>query len=89
MGYTTTPTYRVEFTVAGSYWTPSGWNVKRDGRPSEKALAAYVRTLEASTKPGGCNEHLGQTVIRSASIVRQSNGMTVATYDAPVFEVVA
>jgi len=88
MGTSLTPTYRVEFRIAGSYWTPSAWNVKRDGRPTDEKLATYVADLEASTREGGCNAHLGATVVFGATIVRQSDDEVVASYTGPMFAVV-
>ncbi len=88
MSNSTTPTYRIEFRVAGFHWTPSGWNVKRDGRPTDESLAQYVADLEASTREGGVNAHLGETHILSAKIVRQSSGEVVAEYAAPIFAAV-
>lgn len=89
MGRSVTPTYRIEFRIAGSYWTPSAWNVKRDGRPTEDRLAQYVNDLEASTREGGVNAHLGEQVVLSAKVVRQSTGEVVASYAKPMFSVVA
>jgi hypothetical protein len=89
MGRSITPTYRIEFRLAGSYWTPSGWNVKRDGRPTDERLAQYVADLEASTREGGVNAHLGEQVVLSAKVVRQSSGEIVASYAKPMFSAVA
>lgn len=88
MGYSTTPTFAVHFAIPGQRWTPAAWNTKRDGRPSEATLARYIEALEASTAPGGCNAHLGKVTVTSARVVRQSTGETVATYEAPAFDVV-
>lgn len=84
-----TPTFRVELRVIGSHWTPAAWPTKHAGRPSDATLAAYVASLEASTRPGGVNAHLGETVVRTAKVVRQSTGDVVATYEAPLFAAVA
>lgn len=80
MGRTTTPTYRVHVHQHGYHLTPSGWDCRRDGRPSADALARYVRSLEASTEPGGCNSHLGLMKIATARIVHQGTGDVVARY---------
>lgn len=83
MGRTITPTYRTEIKVAGPYaWTPAAWRCKEQGRPTDAALAAYVAVLEASTREGGCNAHLGETTVRSARIIHQPTGDVVATYRA-------
>lgn len=76
-----TPTYRVETHAKGVYMTPAAWPTKHAGRPSDKTLAVYVADFEASCAHG-VNRHLGETVILSAKIVRQSTGETVATYRA-------
>lgn len=85
MSRVVTPAYRIEFRVAGAHWTPSAWNGKRDGRPTDAKLADHVAALEASTRPGGVNEHLGETVVFSARVVRQSNDEVVASYAGPMF----
>ena len=69
--------------------TPSAWDTKHAGRPSDSTLKAWVEHFEASTKTGGCNAHLGATVVWSAKVVRQATGETVATYKQPAPFVVA
>jgi hypothetical protein len=44
-----------------------------------------VQATEDSTTPGGVNAHLGVTRIIAARVVRQRDGKTLATYDAPMF----
>jgi hypothetical protein len=85
MGRTITPTYRVEYRTTRGYWTPAAWNAKWDGRATEANLERHCKTVEASTFPGGVNEHLGTTIIRSARLIRQSTGETVATYTQGAF----
>lgn len=94
MGYSVTPTFRVQFSCVTSggvrvAFTPQGWDVKRAGRPTPANLAEFVRGLEDSTAAGGCNEHLGETHIGGALVVRQSNDEVVAEYAAPLFQVVS
>lgn len=88
MGHTVTPTYRVELTTTGAYWTPQGWDTKRQGRPSDATLAAYVDVLERSTRYPGVNAHLGATTVVAARIIRQRDDETVAIYRRPTFEVI-
>ncbi len=84
-----TPAYRVHLHVKGVHYTPAAWNSKHSGRPSDAALAAYVESFEASTRPGGVNAHLGPETVLSAKVIRQATGDVVATYAAPLFTVVA
>lgn len=76
----TTSKYRVEIRVPGVRWTPASWPTRHAGRASDANLLKYVRETELSTRSGGCNAHLGETVIQSAKIVNQSTGETVASY---------
>lgn len=65
------------------------WPTKHAGRPTDANLAKYVAHFEASTAPGGCNEHLGRRVVWAAEVVDQLNGNAVrATYRGPSFAVV-
>jgi hypothetical protein len=81
MGRITTPTFRVEVLISGWRFAPfGGWDTRTAGRPSERNLEGYVRRFERSTLPGGANEHLGPTEVRSAVVIRQSTGDTVATF---------
>ncbi len=93
MSDSTTPTYRVEFGIVFAdgrpvRHTPSGWDVKRAGKPTDENLALYVEALEASTRPGECNEHLGRTTVHTAQVVRQASGERVALYAPSPFRVV-
>lgn len=48
------------------------------GVPTDANLAAFVARYEASTRPGGCNVHLGPDVVLSAYI---TDGISkLATY---------
>jgi len=74
--------------------TPAEWRTRSRGqlpgygKPTEENLAAYVRHFENSTKVGGCNAHLGTTVVFSASVRDHRTGQVVATYRGPSFVVV-
>ena len=94
MGRSTTPTFRIEGTATRisdgrRFPVHQAWLTKYAGRPTDETLAAHVKVAEASTAPGGVNEHLGAERIGFARVVRQATGEVVATYTAPVFEVVA
>ena len=79
----TTPTYVLHLFDGKYAYTPSGWSVKRDGRPTAANLATAIRSFENSTQPGGANAHLGATRILRATIKRNVyGGETVATYEA-------
>lgn len=93
MGRSTTPTHRVEFGIVLANGkpvrhTPAGWDSKRCGRPTDANLALYVEALEASTKPGECNEHLGRTTVHTAQIIRQANGEREALYAPSPFRAI-
>ena len=96
MGNTHTPKYRIEYrgvvVLTGTEarrvsLTPHGWDCKNAGRPSDENLRRYIEGFEASTLPGGTNEHLGITRVSSAKIVFNTGyGETVATYEPSPFE---
>ena len=78
-----TPAYVVRMNAGGpnQVHTPSAWNCRQSGRPTKENLEKWVRGFEESTKPGGCNAHLGETVVWSAEIARnRPNGKVVASY---------
>lgn len=95
MGHSTMSKYRVEYRVRGSHWTPASWLVSSrdqrhaDGRPTDENLRRHVEAIEASTRPGGVNAHLGATVILSAKLINQHTDETVAAYVAPAFQAVS
>lgn len=94
MGRSYTPAYRVETNdrcVHGSM----EWRCRRRGQvpgygnPTEANLAKWVEKFNASLKPGGVNEHVGDRArVFKAQIVDQFSGTVVATYEAPMFQVV-
>ncbi len=76
-------------TISRGACTPAGWDTKHAGRPSDVTLKNYVEKFEASCRPGGCNAHLGPTVVWSAKVIRQSTDEVVATYKQTAAFVVA
>ena len=90
MGYSIAPTFRSEMDVvilatgARETWTHGRW----DGRATTSRVDQSVEAFEASTLPGGCNEHLGVILVRQMRVIRQSTGAVVATSSAqPMFKV--
>lgn len=92
MGRSVTPTFRVE-TTGTIGMTPACWNTKSYGRPSEKTAREYVEKFNESLEPGKCNEHIRKAYpnarMTGAKIIRQSTGEVVASYAAPMFQVVS
>lgn len=87
-----TPTYRIEFAPARHpfngrvyHQTVGCWQ----GRASQKRLDEFMESFINSMKPGGVNEHQAVDgwlpVPAAASIVRQSTGEVVATWEHPAF----
>ncbi len=80
--------------TSSRYCTPAEWRTKArvnapaHGKPTDANLKLYVEMFEASTQPGGCNAHLGATVVFSAKITDHRSGVTKATYRGPSFVVV-
>ena len=94
MERTATSKYAVSITVPGYQYSLASWRCNESGRPTDANLARYVAAFEASTRPGGCNAHLGEQHVSSASVRVNSgtNGAVVARYQAParpLFTVVA
>ncbi len=87
MGYSTTPTYRVEMSTPGYFISAAPWRVKGYGRirgsgkPTTENLERYIREFELSTQGEGVNKHLGATKITRARIIRQADGEVMATYE--------
>jgi hypothetical protein len=83
---------RVEWTVAGQYWTHTEWDSKRAGRATDANLARFVRETVDSFKPGGVNARSGEVggvpQVLVARVVSQCSGKVLATY-AAVREVVS
>lgn len=73
MGRSRNVTFTVTYKVAQPFaLTPSEWKTKVQGRPSIENLKKDVAHFEASTLPGGCNEHLGPLKVTRAYITRCS-----------------
>jgi hypothetical protein len=85
MGHSSTPTFRTEYKVKSGYGciTPSAWNTKQAGRPSDTNLSKNMDLWKESFT-NGANKHVynGQFPIVSAKVVRQSNDEVVATWEA-------
>lgn len=87
MGRSTTPTFRIDLTVRHAKnevavaWTSQSWSVAFAGRPTAENLQRWVGRTEGSTSPGGCNEHLGVTIIKTAVVTRQKDSVVVATFE--------
>lgn len=80
----TTTKYQVRIKVSGYGFPPMSWNCKRDGRPTGANLKKFVESFEASTRPGGCNAHLGATTVTKAAIcLNDGSRKKVAEYEAP------
>jgi len=60
-GRSTTPKYVVDVKLKSPKWssTPSAWESKQAGKPTEQNLAKWVKMYNDSIKPGGVNDHLG------------------------------
>ena len=68
-----TPTYRLEaLEHSGNTWSQA-WK----GRASQKALIAKIQSYEASTQPGGINDHLGPRKVMVAKLIRQATNEVV------------
>ncbi len=86
MGRSRKVTYGVHYVVDRAMWTPGEWratskvNAPGYGRPTDENLKKHCMFVEASSLPGGCNDHLGVTKILSAYIVDYRTGEPVAWY---------
>ena len=85
MGRTVTSKYAISITVPGYSYSLAAWRCNQSGRPTAANLAAYVEAFEASTRPGGCNAHLGAQRVTRAHVKVNSgyDGRIVAEYTAP------
>jgi hypothetical protein len=74
--------------------TPMEWKFKRDGRPTTENITKWVKAMEASCLPGGCNAHLGIHPFLTAQIVRTSDKQVLASWNRskdmpePLFQVI-
>jgi hypothetical protein len=91
MGHSTTPTYRVEVN-ANRPMGMFGWNGRQDGAATEANLEKWRQSYNTSFQVGGVNGPIndGDIIVHisSARLIRQSTGETVATTNAPAFEIV-
>lgn len=81
MGRSYTPKYRVEMVLNNNARTfeTIAWD-KRYGRATKVNLEKLIASIEASTRLGGVNAHLGPKTYISATIVNQKTGDLVAFY---------
>ncbi len=84
-----TPPYVVRITTDPvALCSSAEWRCRRrgtlipHGKPTAENLRVYCAVFEESTKPGGCNAHIGPHRIVTAEIVDQRTGSVVATYQA-------
>lgn len=77
---------RVEWTVAGQYWTHSEWVGKLYGRATDANLSRHVAAMVACYLPGGImanqGRELGVPRVLAARVVSQRTGKVLATYAA-------
>lgn len=94
---TRTRAFRVEFDRVASTdgkswrnvgWSAQSWHPAQYGRPTQANFNKFILSLEQSTAPGGANHHLGISQVLAARLVRQSDGVTVATWKPGPFQVV-
>ena len=77
-----TSKYAIQLVVPGYRYSPACWNCRRNGRPTAANLIRYIESFEASTRPGGCNAHLGETRVSSAYIrLNEYAGQVVASFN--------
>jgi hypothetical protein len=67
------------------------WNSKTSGKPTVENLDKWRKSMNASMKPGGVNEHISHSLgfmphIGNCEIHNQKTGQIVAAFKAPVFE---
>jgi hypothetical protein len=80
---------RISRRARSMHWRYIGeWQSKELGKPSGTALKRWREGFVASTRKGGCNEHLGPYTTGNLRIRRQKDGAILATYTASLFEVV-
>jgi hypothetical protein len=90
MGRPVTSKYAISITIPGYPPILAAWHCGQSGRPTEANLARRIEVFEASTRQGGCNDHLGEQYVTRAHVkVNTPTGEIVATYTAPMFRVIA
>lgn len=95
MGKSITPPYRIEMYDQRDQAFPHkiAWNVKFDGRATDKNLARWIQAYTDSLKVDGANKHISKAlgympIPFRAWIVDQRTGATVARWIAPAFMLV-
>ena len=100
MGKSVTPKYRVETkeyhpNSTSPHWQKMVWEVKSRtnvvgyGSPNTENLFNFIIRYSESFKPGGVNQHIGFVpAITQAKIVNQFTGQIMASWTAPMFQVV-
>lgn len=93
MGKTTTPKYRIELTYVDFITRKKAvasfaYMVGEQGPATEVGAKKYRDGMNASLKTHNAHLADGQSPYSNATIVRQSDGVVVAEYKAPMFEVV-
>jgi len=87
MGKTYTPKHRIEFKLNDGMTM----GVAFKGRVTERTVASFVANMNHSFKPGNCNGHLSNKIllyVNSAKVIEQKSGNIVASYVAPMFQVI-
>ena len=94
MGRSTFPTYAVRY-IDQTAPRPHTviWNSKTSGQPTQANLEKWRKSMNASMKIGGCNEHVSKALgfmphISMASIVNQKTNTVIVEVVAPMFEVI-
>lgn len=89
MGRSRTVNMTVGYRVDRGLFTEGEWRTRQRGpvpgmgTPNVENLSKHVAHLEASMKPGGCNEHLGERTILEAWITDERTGEQVAFWKRP------
>lgn len=84
MGHSRTVDFTVGYLVSRGVFTPGEWRTRQRGqvpgmgKPTVENLAKHVAFMEASMRPGGCNEHLGEIEIIEAWITDERSGKQAA-----------
>jgi hypothetical protein len=75
MGRTRAIRFVVNVTPVTGYQTPSEWQTKFAGRPSDANLAKWVALYHESLAPGGVNAHIGPSGrLVAATVIDQHTG---------------
>lgn len=90
MGRSTFPTFIVRY-VDQQGLHRVVWNSKTAGQPTRNNLERWRKTMNASMKLGGCNEHVSLSLgfmphISMATLVNQKTNRIAVEVVAPMFE---